>query len=136
MYQTNEVHTLPLLCPLLILHTSPPPPPTTALRRKATHTHTHLLDEVCTYVWYGAPIYVRNIPPFEYMILGSFRRSYCGIKWVQVIFVILIHSLPYRSQKPYQMTMQDFGGKDGGKTEMWMNTQAKNPNKYLPHIHF
>ena len=69
-------------------------PPTTAIRRKATHTHTHLLDEVCTYVWCGAPIYLRIIPPFEYMILGSCRRSYLDIKWVQVIFVILLHSPP------------------------------------------
>ena len=30
------------------------------------------------------------------------------------------------------MTMQDFGGKDGGKTKMWLNIQAKHPNKYLP----
>ena len=71
------------------LSTPPPQPPLSGGR---SHTHTHLLDEVCTYVWCDAPIYVRNISPFEYMILGSRRRSYRGIKWVQVIFVILLHS--------------------------------------------
>ena len=83
------------------LSTPPPQPPLSGGR---PHTHTHLLGEVCTYVCCGAPIYVRNIPPFEYMILGSFRRSYRGIKWVQVIFVILLHShphSPHRSQKSY-----------------------------------
>ena len=70
------------------------------------------------------------------MILGGCHKRYCGVKWVQVIFVILLHSPPppppQQTQRSQQMAMQNFGGKDGGKTEMWLNTQAKRKQSVRP----